>query len=66
MSKVLSVKIREDGAYGCGSFEYKNKVDLSNYKMLAILLFDLWNNGANIEKAFKEFIKLREDDSFPF
>ena len=45
--------------------EYKNSVDLSNPKLLGLVLFDLENFGANINKAFKAFEKEKEH-KFPW
>jgi len=45
--------------------EYKNSVDLSNPKLLGLILFDLEGFGANIDKAFKSF-KDEKEQKFPW
>jgi len=68
MSKELVVKIREqDLPWGeRGSFEYKNKIQLKDFHNLALFFSDLEKHGANIEKAFREFIEQKEEGKFPF
>ena len=65
MSKVLAVRIKESGSYGRGCYEYKNEITLEDYKKLALILIDLDSFDANIEKAFREFKRLKEE-GFPF
>jgi len=64
--KELVVKIRDKEFKGQDSFEYKNKVSLLDFRNLALLFSDLEKYGANIEKAFREFIILKEGEQFPF
>jgi hypothetical protein len=64
--KELVIKIREKDSHGQGSFEYKNKISLSDFQQLALFFFDLEKYGANIEKAFRKFIENKESDKFPF
>lgn len=64
--RELVIKIREIGYKGQDSFEYKNKIILSDFQMLALILSDLEKYGANIEKAFRKFIENKESNKFPF
>jgi len=64
--KELVIRIREQDFKGKDSFEYKNKIILSNFQQLALILSDLEKYGANIEKAFRKFIENKESDKFPF
>ena len=66
MGKILLVKIKEQSHSGQGSLEYKNDIDISDFRKLALFLFDLNNIGANIEKAFREFQRLTEEGSYPW
>jgi len=66
MSKTLIVRIKEKGSKGRGCFEYKNEISLDNFQQLALLLSDLEKWGTNIEKAFREFQKQKEEDRYPF
>jgi len=45
-----------------GSHQYDNKVNAENFKEVAIILLDLANNGVPIEKAIKEYLRLRKSD----
>jgi len=66
MSKEMVVKIREREFRGQESFEYKNKISLSDFHNLALFFSDLEKYGANIEKAFREFVDNKEEGKFPF
>ena len=61
--KELSIKVKKKGVKGPGCFEYKNRVNLEDFKQLAIVFSDLEIHGANIEKAFIEF---KKDKPWPF
>lgn len=65
MSKVLVVRIKEKGSRGSGCFEYKNEVNFDDFKKLALVLVDLDSYGGNIEKAFREFKRMKEE-GFPW
>lgn len=56
MDKILSVKIKS-GMKNCNHCEFKNKLNLGDYKQMAILLNDLERHGAKINKAYDEFKK---------
>jgi len=66
MGKVLTVKVKEQGHTGQGSLEYKNNVEISDFRKLALFFFDLKNLGANVEKAFREFQRKIEEGSYPW
>jgi len=63
MARVLVVRIREQNVKGHGSYEYKNEINLNDFKQLAILFSDLEIYGGKIEKAFQEFSK---EKKWPF
>lgn len=63
MAKILRVKIRQSERGS--SAEYKNEVRFEDFKQLAIFLVDLESYGGNIEKAFQEYLKLRQE-KFPW
>lgn len=64
MVKMLVVKIKEKGSKGPGCYQYKNEIVISDPHQLSILLFDLANMGAKIEKAFEEYNQKK--DKWPF
>lgn len=62
MGKVLSVKIKN----GKGEeASYKNAVELTNPKLVGLVLSDLELNGCPIRKAF-EFFNKDNDKIFPW
>ena len=63
--KILNAKIKEKGVKGPESYEYKNEIIFCDYKRLALFFFDLNTYGANIEKAFEEYKRLKQDQ-FPW
>lgn len=65
MAKVLSVKVMNDEKGEPGSCVYKNKVNFSDFKQIALVFFDLEVEGADIENAFKEF-KRKKEEGWPF
>ena len=64
--KELVIKIKERDFKGQDSFEYKNKIILSDFQQLALIFSDFEKYGANIEKAFRKFIENKESEKFPF
>ena len=56
MDKILTVKIKS-GNTKVKNCEFKNKVNLKDYKQMAILLNDLESFGAKINEAYDEFKK---------
>lgn len=66
MPHRIIIRIKESGTKGYGSFEYKNEVSVEDWKLLALLLLDLERYDANIDKAFREYKRLKSQDSFPF
>jgi len=58
----LSVKIKEKRSK---EFEYKNKINLLDFKQLALILTDIETYGGNVVKAFEEFSK-RKGKEFPW
>ena len=64
MAKVLSAKIKDSNSRGSGCLEYNNRINITDFKQLAQLFSDLELHGAKIEKAFKEYQKLKE--KWPF
>ena len=62
---IIVVRIKNEGVKGIGSYEYKNEVNLNDFKVMAILIEDLERYGANIEKIYKEFKKKKQQE-FPF
>ena len=65
MAKVLVVKIKNKETKGPGCIQYKNEVAFLDFKQLATLFSDLQLNGANIDKAFREF-QSRQKGLWPF
>lgn len=65
MGKVLVVRVKERGAKGIGSYEYKNEINGDDFNQIALILSDLENTGLPIDKAIKEFRKIKEE-GFPF
>ena len=65
MPKVLIAKIKERGVKGQHCYEYKNDVDFFDFRKLALFLSDLESYGGNIEKAFREFKRLKQTE-FPW
>lgn len=67
MSRVLVVKVKEKGDRGPGCFQYKNDVNIEDWKQLALVFSDLEVHGANIKKAYEEFRdKKKEQVEWPF
>lgn len=66
MDKVLTIRIRERGSKGHGTFEYKNEIPLNDWKQVALLFVDLERFGGKIDKAFREFQKEKAELQFPF
>ena len=62
---IVVIRIKNKGAKGVGSYEYKNDVTLDDFKVMAIVFQDLENYGANIEKIYQEYKKQKQQD-FPF
>lgn len=63
MGKILSVNVKSRAHQD--SCDYKNKINMEDYKMLALVLKDLKEMfNAPIEKAIQEMN--REDKLFPF
>lgn len=62
---IVVIRIREEGNKGQGSFEYKNEMNLRDFKLMALLFSDFERYGANIEKIYKEFKQKRQEE-FPF
>jgi len=62
---VVVVRIKNKGAKGIGSYEYKNELLLEDFKIMAILFQDLETYGANIEKIYQEYKKKKQQE-FPF
>lgn len=65
MVLVLVVKIKEKDSKRQGCIEYKNEIELENFKKLALFLMDLETYGGRVEKAFQEFQKKRAE-GFPW
>lgn len=74
MPKVLSVKIRETHNLNRVSIrssakrspaEYKKRVNLKDSQQMGLLFLDLEMHGVDIEKAFKEYKKQKEEQ-FPW
>ncbi len=63
--KIVKIKIKEGNYNGPGCYSLKKDVNISDYKQVALLLFDLESNGANVDKAFREFQEMRQK-GFPF
>lgn len=63
--KYLKAKIRDKGIKGPESYEYNNEIIFNDYKKLALFFLDLSNYGANIEKSFEEYKKLKQEQ-FPW
>jgi len=61
MGKIISVKVKEKDSR---DFEYKNKGNAYDWKILVIIFRDLSNFGLPIEKTCKEFLKVRKDKFF--
>lgn len=63
--KLLNAKIKEKGAKGMESYDYKNEIDFCDYKKLALFFFDLDVHGAKVDKAFDEYKRLKQEQ-FPW
>lgn len=64
MGKLLVIRVKEKGARGDKSYEYKNSVNINDSNMLAIVFQDLINlYNAPILKAVAN---LKKDNIFPF
>ena len=61
MAKILTVRVTIDNSGKAGSCVYKNKFNFVDFKQLALLFSDLEIEGANIEKAVKEFRKQKRE-----
>lgn len=62
---MLVIKIKEKGSKGVGCIEYRNEISLNDFNQLALVLSDLSIHGANVEKAFLEY-KKQKDEEFPW
>jgi hypothetical protein len=60
--KILAVKIKEKGAK---NLEYNNKVNIEDFKQLALIFLDLESHGAKVERAFQEF-REKKERGFPW
>jgi len=58
---IVRVKGKDDR-----TLSYKNSVNAEDFKQVALVLFDLSNSGIPIDKAIKEYIKLKEEKIFPW
>jgi len=54
MGKIISVKVKEKNSR---DFEYKNKGNAYDWKILVMIFGDLSNFGLPIEKACQEYLK---------
>jgi len=63
MDKVLVVRLkgRERGS----NTEFKRKINFDDWRQLAYLFMDFSTHGAKVEKAFNEFLRLK-DERFPW
>jgi hypothetical protein len=75
--RIVKVKVERkgqsphsnQGVRGKGyRYDYKHKANIHDYKQMALLLIDLENYGANLDKIFKEIKKQKKEviDTFPF
>ncbi len=53
----IVIKLVKEGIKGRGKYTYKNKVNGSDYKQIALLLQDLQANDCAVKKACVEFLK---------
>lgn len=67
MAKVLVVKIKEREHRGSGCYQFRNQINMDDYKQVATFLLDLETYGANVEKAIAEFKRLKlSEKEFPY
>jgi len=59
--KRLNVKIK-NGNNTLGNNEYDNSVNGENFKDVAMVLMDLSNHNIPIKKAYKEYLRLINND----
>ena len=65
MGKTLKVQLKESSHNREGCIEYKNKIQLEDFRQLGLLFLDLESHGGKIEKAFFEF-KRKKEEGFPW
>lgn len=63
MGKILVAKIKDSG--NKKSLEYNHRINISDFKQLALFFSDLELFNADIEKAFREYQKGKEQ-KWPF
>lgn len=66
MSDVLIVRLKELGK-NTRILKYDNQVNSQDFKQVALVLFDLSNNGISIDKAITEYRRMKESGTgFPW
>ena len=60
--EALIVRVKSENSR---TLKYKNKVNAEDFKQVALILFDLSNNGISMDKAIEEYKKLKGSE-FPW
>lgn len=65
MGSILEVRKRIKGVKGRTAYMYKNDVDGEDFRQVALILLDLEREGVPIEKAIKEYKRIKSGE-FPW